>query len=139
MNKRSKRTLSRKEVRVWFQPVSDFCRQALVGEVTCVGDDPIVWVSTRRVHILASQAVNGLVSTLVRLLPNFNYQYMNHLEHKLNQQLDFYPTELENVLRSLNLLEGLVIEIPTPLVSSAVLAEMNSREIKEFNNASTTV
>ena len=132
----SRKFLTRKEIRYWFQPIADFCKVALKygGEVDCVQGYPIVYIRTRKVWGRVDVCLEGLRESLQRLPFTFDYTPFERAERKLKHGVMLEESDVDDLERCLKSLEDLIIKVPLTQVKSAVQTQMIAIELERLKS-----
>ena len=112
--------MTRAEVKRWFQPITDFCKQAIAGEVDTVKGYPITYIATRRVYSRVDLCLEGIKESCHKVLPNFNYDHLERVRKKLTNGIMLDHKDIEDLNRTMRELEDRLIRIPYEQIMSAV-------------------
>lgn len=129
--------MTRKEVKRWFQPLSDFCKNAIKGDVDSVRGYPITYIATKKVYSRVDLCIEGVKDPCYKFMPDFDYSHLDKVRMKLEHGIPLEHADIEEMHRSLKLLEDKVIRIPYEVIMSSVrdiMIAIHMRSLMNENN-----
>lgn len=108
--------LTRRQVRFWFQPVTDFLDQALLGEVEAVQGYPIIYIATRRTYAPAHVGLVGMRETIERFVKDVDLSLFDKIAAKLESGVFLTEDDVLGLKRLLQHLEDKIIRIPRDVI-----------------------
>lgn len=128
------RNLTRKEVKRWFQPLTDFGKAAIQGDVDSVNGYPITFIATKGVYSRVDLCIEGIIESCQKFLPDFNYSHLDRLRKKLLNGIMLEHSDIESMYRSLGLLEDRIIRVPYDKVMGSVRDTMIAVHLRRFSH-----
>lgn len=129
----SRKFLTRKEIRYWFQPITDFIRKAKQeGELDSVKGWPITYIATRKVWGPVHTVMSGFRESVERMAPNFDFSLFHTIEHKLEHGEMLTQQEVDSLQGNMNTLESLMVKIPQHQILDAVRTTMIAIELRNL-------
>lgn len=127
---KSRKFLTRRELKYWFQPITDFIKNALAGEVDSVQGYPITYIATRKVYARMDTTLEGFRESVERMLPDFDFAIFHEIEKRLANGILLEEKHLRSLHMAMLSLENKLVRIPALKIMDAVRTQMISIEMR---------
>ena len=133
MKSKKPKFLTRRDIQLWFQPITDFCKVALNGEVDSVKGYPITYIASRKVYCYAHVAIEGFKETALRITTEFDLNPLCSLSKKLEHGITLETKDLTSVITLMRKLEDKFIRIRAKVLHDAYITQLTYIEVERMN------